>query len=228
MNTRESAIFQILKHSARLFRDNGFEATSVRQIAEEAGTSASMINHYFGSKDFLGAQVLSLLASYAHNGAQPYVSLDEDPILYDLTMSRMLFSYLFTNGYLKFYQDSLKSDFFFRFLDSTPTRLAENLSRFYDFEYTPDEATLYGRYMPYMLEKTLILKKAEGMFPTLDYFHVPCMISMMGMSHFIPEKEILLRDPEAQRICAQILPTLHALVPDSLIMEYVANNPLPN
>lgn len=55
MNTRESAIFQILKHSARLFRDNGFEATSVRQIAEEADLSASMINHYFGSKDHLGA-----------------------------------------------------------------------------------------------------------------------------------------------------------------------------
>lgn len=228
MNTRESAIFQILKQSARLFRDNGFEATSVRQIAEEAGTSASMINHYFGSKDYLGAQVLSLLASYAHSAAQPYVSPEKDPILYDLTISRMLFSYLFTNGYLKFYQDSLKSDFFFRFLDSKPTRLAEELSKFYSFEYTPDEATLYCRYMPYMLEKTLILKKAEGMFTSLDYFRIPCMISTMGMSHFIPEEEILLRDPEARQICAQVLPSLHALVPDSWIAEYVSQTVLPN
>lgn len=224
MNTRENAIFQILKHSVRLFRDNGFEATSVRQIAEEANISASMINHYFGSKDHLGAHVLRLLSSYAQSAVEPYVSPEQDPVLCDLTLSRIFFAYLFTNGYLKFYQDSLKSDFFFRFVDSEPTHLAEELSKFYSFEYTQDEANLYCRYMPYMLEKTLILKKAEGLFPTVDYFRIPCMISTMGMSHFIPEKEILCRDPESQSICAKILPTLHAVVPDRCIEAYVCRH----
>lgn len=228
MNTRESAIFQILKQSARLFRDNGFEATSVRQIAEEADLSASMINHYFGSKDHLGAHVLRLLSFYACDAVEPYVSPDEDPVLCDLAMCRIFFSYLFTNGYLKFYQDSLINDFFFRFVDSEPTRLAEELSKFYSFEYTQDEAILYCRYMPYMLEKTLILKKAEGLFPTLDYFQIPRMISTMGMSHFIPEKEILSRDPQSQSICAKVLPTLHALVPDCRIEAYVSRVSLPH
>lgn len=228
MNTRESTVFRILKHSVQLFRDNGFEATSVRQIAEEADTSASMINHYFGSKDHLGAHVLRLLSSYACDAVQPYISPQRDPVLCDLTMSRILFDYLLTYGYLKFYQDSLRNDFFFRFMEAEPTRLAEELSQVYSFEYTQDEALLYCRYMPYMLEKTLILKKAEGLFPTLDYLRIPCMISTMGMSHFIPEKEILCRDPEAQRICNQVLPTLHAVVPDSHIEAYVAKASLPH
>lgn len=55
-DTRES----ILEVARRLFADKGFDATTVRAIAAEAGVDPAMINHYFGSKEELFRQTLAI------------------------------------------------------------------------------------------------------------------------------------------------------------------------
>jgi len=44
---------QIIEAAERLFSDNGFNGTSVRDIAEAATVNLAMISYYFGSKDKL-------------------------------------------------------------------------------------------------------------------------------------------------------------------------------
>ena len=44
---------QIINAAEKLFAYNGFEGTSVRDIAENAGVNAAMISYYFGSKEKL-------------------------------------------------------------------------------------------------------------------------------------------------------------------------------
>lgn len=44
---------QILIVAEKLFAENGFDGTSVRQIAREAGVNGAMISYYFGSKERL-------------------------------------------------------------------------------------------------------------------------------------------------------------------------------
>src|ERR1043166_6846658 len=44
---------QIVLAAERLFAEHGFEGTSVRDIAQEAGVNAAMISYYFGSKEKL-------------------------------------------------------------------------------------------------------------------------------------------------------------------------------
>ncbi|WP_066224388.1 TetR/AcrR family transcriptional regulator [Formosa haliotis] len=44
---------QILTAAEKLFAENGFDGTSVRQIAKEAGINIAMISYYFGSKEKL-------------------------------------------------------------------------------------------------------------------------------------------------------------------------------
>ena len=44
---------QLLETAERLFALRGFEGTSVRDIAEEAGANIAMISYYFGSKEKL-------------------------------------------------------------------------------------------------------------------------------------------------------------------------------
>lgn len=41
---------QILEVAEKLFAENGFDGTSVRQIAKKAGVNVAMISYYFGSK----------------------------------------------------------------------------------------------------------------------------------------------------------------------------------
>lgn len=44
---------QIMEVAEALFSENGFNGTSVRDIAEKAGVNLAMISYYFGSKDKL-------------------------------------------------------------------------------------------------------------------------------------------------------------------------------
>lgn len=44
---------QIIDTAERLFAQQGFDGTSVRDIAEEAGINVAMISYYFGSKEKL-------------------------------------------------------------------------------------------------------------------------------------------------------------------------------
>lgn len=44
---------QIIEAAERLFADKGFDATSVRDIADDAGVNVAMISYYFGSKEKL-------------------------------------------------------------------------------------------------------------------------------------------------------------------------------
>lgn len=44
---------QIMETAERLFAERGFDGTSVRDIADEAGINVAMISYYFGSKEKL-------------------------------------------------------------------------------------------------------------------------------------------------------------------------------
>ena len=44
---------QIMEAAEKLFAEKGFDGTSVRDIAEEAGVNLAMISYYFGSKEKL-------------------------------------------------------------------------------------------------------------------------------------------------------------------------------
>jgi AcrR family transcriptional regulator len=53
MNAYNEKQLQIIETSQRLFSLKGFDGTSVRDIAEEAGINVAMISYYFGSKEKL-------------------------------------------------------------------------------------------------------------------------------------------------------------------------------
>lgn len=55
-DTRES----ILDAARRLFADKGFDATTVRAIAAEAGVDPAMIHHFFGTKEELFRETLQI------------------------------------------------------------------------------------------------------------------------------------------------------------------------
>lgn len=108
---REQSICNILEASLELFHDNGFQNTTVRQIAEKSNVALGMINHYFTNKDYLGAVALSLLNNYAVSSLPSYISIYDDPILYDYATVRILFHYLIDHGYRTFYLDSFRMTF---------------------------------------------------------------------------------------------------------------------
>ncbi|QNL51462.1 TetR/AcrR family transcriptional regulator [Olivibacter sp. SDN3] len=53
MKTYSDKQLQIMDIALRLFADHGYDKTSVRDIAQEAGVNVAMVSYYFGSKDKL-------------------------------------------------------------------------------------------------------------------------------------------------------------------------------
>ncbi len=53
MTTYNEKQLQLIETAERLFSKKGFDGTSVRDIAEEAGINVAMISYYFGSKEKL-------------------------------------------------------------------------------------------------------------------------------------------------------------------------------
>lgn len=51
---------QILASARRLFAEQGYDGTTIRGIAAEAGVNQALIHHFFGSKDQMFAAALAL------------------------------------------------------------------------------------------------------------------------------------------------------------------------
>lgn len=221
---REQGIFNILSTALRLFRDNGYAATTVRQISEQANVSLGMLNHYFGSKEKLGENILSLLSDYSFSQLPGNLSIEDDPILWDLVMVRLLFNYIRTHGYWDFYLDSLQNDFFFKSLEERPLMMATYLQKLYEFQTDADSLLLYSRYLPYMMEKTLVLKKESGIFPSISYEEIPYLICSTAMNHFIPEADVKERNHDSILLAEQYGRSLKNIPPEEFILDFIQNS----
>jgi AcrR family transcriptional regulator len=60
-----------MEAAEKLFADKGFEGTSVRDIAEDAGVNQAMISYYFGSKEKL------MEAMFTYRGTSSLLQLEE-------------------------------------------------------------------------------------------------------------------------------------------------------
>lgn len=56
---KEDKRANIIEAAEKLFMELGYEGTSTRQIAKEAGANMSMINYYFGSKEGVFTEIMN-------------------------------------------------------------------------------------------------------------------------------------------------------------------------
>lgn len=81
---------QIIETAEKLFADKGFEGTSVRDIAEDAGINVAMISYYFGSKE----KLLEALFNYRAEGTtQKLVSMLTNKALSPVEKVNMMIEY---------------------------------------------------------------------------------------------------------------------------------------
>ncbi|ASS74465.1 hypothetical protein CIG75_05310 [Tumebacillus algifaecis] len=74
----ETVKTKILDAAKRLFAEKGFEATSVRQICEEAGANVALVSYHFGGKE----KLLFAVLESAFPGPEIFGKVDaiEDPV----------------------------------------------------------------------------------------------------------------------------------------------------
>ena len=78
MNMEDSRT-KILNASAQLFVKNGYDGTSVRQIAKEAGVNIAMISYYFKSKEGVLVDLITETSRQLREKIEHIKSLDLKP-----------------------------------------------------------------------------------------------------------------------------------------------------
>ena len=82
----------IIESAIKLFSNKGFEGTSVRDIAADAGVNVAMINYYFGSKEKLFESVVEYRASFLRSVFSELVNNKELSLIekIDLMIDRLI------------------------------------------------------------------------------------------------------------------------------------------
>lgn len=223
MNQRDQGMINILSATLKLFKENGYKNTNMRQIADKAGVSLGMINHYFGSKNTLGAYSIALLAEHVSMRLDEIINFDTCPITYDLALTRAVNIFMLNGCFRKFYIDSLHEDLFFDYVTATPMRLITALKKKYQFTTNNDTILLYSKYIPYSIEKTLVLKKEEGKFTSIPYEDIPWHICVASMGNFIAIEEIEKNKDYAIQISDQIMKTIPPFPSKAQIKQFIQN-----
>lgn len=92
---------KILEIAEKLFAENGFDGTSIRQISKEADVNIAMISYYFGSKEKLLVALIAHRSSYTHgileelNKDEKLSSWDKIERLVDLYVDKIVNNYKF-------------------------------------------------------------------------------------------------------------------------------------
>lgn len=206
--------------SHALFLSQGYEATTIRQISDRANVSLGLTNHFFHSKQELAGLILDMLFSYTEYHCRIHYG-GLDPLLKTVLSARVNTLYLTGGKYRRFYLDSLKHDIVFDRLESRPDPSLYQLAETYHFPVDHDLFLLYGKYVPYNYEKTLILNKEKGMFPTISYDEIPDYIMISKFEHFLDGEilnETLLK---AHKAADTILVRIPAVVPEDFLLDFL-------
>lgn len=208
--TSKDAIFLAAMES---FQKSGYKGTNIRDLAVKADVSLGLINHYFKSKRNLAYVVLEVLIQYAMCKTKDYLAKEnkEDALLYDALATRVVNTYLSHGDFRTFYLDTLSEDIFFHYLENHSQLLLQTLQNKYHYNVSEDKALLYSRYVPYIIEKTLFLKKQDGLFHSISEEDIPFEIFQSTYTGKIPQNIIETCDKMARRLAPTILKTMSSI-----------------
>lgn len=142
---------EIVRTAARLFVEQGYDHTGMRQIAEESGVSLGLINYHFGSKKELG---ILLIQSHVRT-LQDHVNRTspEDERLRMLTLIRLNYIVFNTPRLKRFYEDTMKNDIYLEAIINTEVKRESHRYLSLDKMYW----LLGDSYIPVHLERALVL-----------------------------------------------------------------------
>lgn len=220
-NDKYKDIFRI---SHQLFLSQGYDATTIRQISDQAGVSLGLTNHFFHSKEALACQVLAMVSAYSSlfcSVTRPCT----DPLHRHVLASRIRILFLLKSSYRRFYLDTLKQDILFARLEKTPGRIFYQLAELYRFPADDDLFLLYGTYTPYNYEKTLILGRESGLFATISPEEIPDYITISSFEHFVSQDILNQALQNAHEATKTVLSRMPSKIPDDFMVNFLKDRP---
>lgn len=156
---------EILLVAADLFVTQGYEKTTLRQIAEKVGVSLGLIGYYFRSKQEIAREIVQRHFSTIRHYANIYVDAREEPMLYSSLLLNLNIKILSSPQHITFYRDMLRNDIMFEVVSTSGVETFINIRNKYCPGQTDEETYKmgwYGNHISVSLERTLILHPEDA------------------------------------------------------------------
>ena len=192
---------EILKIAGTLFLHNGYEKTSMRQIAAEAKISVGLASYHFNSKRELATEVVRRLFAQLAQQAKLSVSQHADPLLYSAVLMRLNNAVLSRECYRQFYLDILRNDILTDVITGTGVETYFCIrDRYCPLQSDEETKRLgwYGNYISASMERTLNLyEEKRSLIPgNTAEIVIKSALSMWDFPHAREEIERACRESE--------------------------------
>ncbi|MCL2496749.1 MAG: TetR/AcrR family transcriptional regulator [Clostridiales bacterium] len=180
----------ILYHSNELFLENGYDNTTMRQIAEVAGVSLGLTTYHFKTKRFIAVTVLEHYLRYL----KAQILLRLPPGGYQLERSSAMIhlcaGFFMQHPCRKFYLECLTHDIYMESIQKLGNEAMKQIARENKVEIAPDLLLLFDNYIPPAVERILFLEKEKGNFSNIKYEDIPGIVFSIAVEHYIDKDKI--------------------------------------
>lgn len=211
--TKENLILSV---SNQLFLQNGYEATTMRKIAQEANVSPGLATYFFKSKRHIAVRIVRTYLEDLRNRVSAAVDSVQRPLLHSATMVRICDIFFMSPDYRAFFLDCLRYDIYMESMQQMGTNAYESIMNKYHISENPDLVLLSDNYIPPSIERVLILEKEKGNFPGISFEEVPEIVFSASVSRYNDREEIREAIQEAIIQAREIVPQILAEIPPCL------------
>lgn len=190
MKKTDKALF-ILNVAEKLFLEQGYKKTSMREIAGQCQVGLGLISYHYKSKRDLAKACIQRHFQMIEAAVSTVVDFHTDVLLYHATYLRFSNWYFMRPLMRGFYYECLEEGIYGDFIFGTVPRTLREINTLYKAGYSDDYVLLYGNYLPADLEKTLILKKREGLFTQISQEDIPTIVFETAISRFVQDKSLI-------------------------------------
>lgn len=184
---------ELLAAAYRLFLENGYSKTGMRQIAAEAGVSHGLITYYFKNKREVAIELMKQKMDQFSAAVHRYVDWEQDPILYSAVLERLTYTVFSTPIFFEFYRDTLREDIMFEVLADSGIDTDLHIWKKYCPNIPEADAVrtaTYGNYVSACMERAMVLYGKDKLYLKESVPDSVFRVSI-GMWHFPNEQEMI-------------------------------------
>lgn len=202
----------ILAASNRLFLRQGYESTTMRQIADEAGVSLGLATYHFKTKRMLAIKIASTYLLYLRDVVDEAVSPRKEPLLHSAVLVRLVIEFFSQPVMRRFYLECLSNDVYAQSIQRFGMRDIITKGEWLQGSTSPDLLLLFDNYIPPNVEKILFLEKEHGAFPGIAYDDIPNIVFSVSVERHLDAAAI-------DELCAAARPIaqgIRAAIPECI------------
>ena len=180
----------ILWAAMKMFLENGYSNTSLRQIAQESGTSASLIIYHYGTKQAIAEEYMNGKMRELRHALMQKVDIRSEPELFCCTFVRLYQSVMASPNFCRFYHDIIEEGVFRSFFfedDVYGINVSDLILAKRQVQLSSNMYSFYSHYIIPGVELASWISEGEKA-PEGDKLDVPFR-ALMGII-YVPKEEV--------------------------------------